>query len=67
MSWQLDRGATLGALMRLEHPRRYVERRYDAGAAISPAQSGEALHGLLALARHQLACQRHLSPFSSII
>ncbi len=26
-------------------------------AQLSPAQSGEALHGLLALARHQLACQ----------
>lgn len=35
-------------------------------AQLSPAQSGEALHGLLALARHQLACQpAFIAGFSS--
>lgn len=53
----LDRGATLGALMRLEHPNASAEAALTMLAQLSPAQSGEALHGLLALARHQLACQ----------
>lgn len=51
----LSRGAALGALIRLEHP------SADAGAALAllatlpAARLGEALHGLIALARHQLA------------
>lgn len=53
----LDRGATLGALMRLEHPNASAEAALTMLAQLSPAQSGEALHGLLALACHQLACQ----------
>ncbi|HFO3841194.1 TPA: DUF5682 family protein [Escherichia coli] len=53
----LDRGATLGALMRLKHPNASAETALTMLAQLSPAQSGEALHGLLALARHQLACQ----------
>ncbi len=53
----LDRGATLGALMRLEHPNASAEAALTMLAQLSPTQSGEALHGLLALARHQLACQ----------
>lgn len=57
MGQALDRGATLGALMRLEHPNASAEAALTMLAQLSPAQSGEALHGLLALARHQLACQ----------
>ena len=53
----LDRGATLGALMRLEHPNASAEAALTMLTQLSPAQSGEALHGLLALARHQLTCQ----------
>ncbi len=53
----LDRGAALGALIRLEHS------AIDANAALAlltqlpPHSLGETLHGMLALARHQLACQ----------
>lgn len=53
----LDRGAALGALMRLEHPNASAEAALTMLAQLSPTQSGEALHGLLALARHQLTCQ----------
>ncbi|MED8960963.1 DUF5682 family protein [Escherichia marmotae] len=53
----LDRGAALGALMRLEHPNASAESALDMLAQLSPTESGEALHGLLALARHQLASQ----------
>ncbi len=53
----LDRGAAHGALMRLEHPNASAEAALTMLAQLSPTQSGEALHGLLALARHQLACQ----------
>lgn len=68
----LDRGAALGALMRLEHSNASAEAALTMLAQLSPAQSGEALHGLLALARHQLACQpafiagfsRHLNQLS---
>lgn len=51
----LSRGAALGALIRLEHS------GADAGSALRlleqlpVSQLGEALHGLIALARHQLA------------
>ncbi|MBA4411763.1 DUF5682 family protein [Escherichia coli] len=62
----LDRGAALGALMRLEHPNASAEAALTMLAQLSPAQSGEALHGLLALARHQLACQpAFIAGFSS--
>ena len=68
----LDRGAALGALMRLEHSNASAEAALTMLTQLSPAQSGEALHGLLALARHQLACQpafiagfsRHLNQLS---
>ena len=43
--------------MRLEHPNASAEAALTMLAQLSPTQSGEALHGLLALARHQLACQ----------
>ncbi|STE85172.1 protein [Escherichia coli] len=45
----LDRGAAHGALMRLEHPNASAEAALTMLAQLSPAQSGEALHGLLAL------------------
>lgn len=62
----LDRGAAHGALMRLEHPNASAEAALTMLAQLSPAQSGEALHGLLALARHQLACQpTFIAGFSS--
>ena len=62
----LDRGAALGALMRLEHPNASAEAALTMLAQLSPAQSGEALQGLLALARHQLACQpTFIAGFSS--
>ncbi|MCN6530993.1 DUF5682 family protein, partial [Escherichia coli] len=62
----LDRGATLGALMRLEHPNASAEAALTMLTQLSPAQSGEALHGLLALARHQLTCQpAFIAGFSS--
>ena len=62
----LDRGAALGALMRLEHPNASAEAALTMLVQLSPAQSGEALHGLLALARHQLACQpAFIAGFSS--
>ncbi len=62
----LDRGASSGALMRLEHPNASAEAALTMLAQLSPAQSGEALHGLLALARHQLACQpAFIAGFSS--
>ena len=62
----LDRGAVLGALMRLEHPNASAEAALTMLAQLSPAQSGEALQGLLALARHQLACQpTFIAGFSS--
>ncbi len=41
----LDRGAALGALMRLEHPNASAEAALTMLAQLSPAQSGEALHG----------------------
>lgn len=40
----LDRGAALGALMRLEHPNASAEAALTMLAQLSPAQSGEALH-----------------------
>lgn len=52
--------------MRLEHPNASAEAALTMLAQLSPAQSGEALHGLLALARHQLACQpAFIAGFSS--
>ena len=52
--------------MRLEHPNASAEAALTMLAQLSPAQSGEALHGLLALARHQLACQpTFIAGFSS--
>ncbi len=63
----LDRGAAHGALMRLDNPANAsAEAALTMLAQLSPAQSGEALHGLLALARHQLACQpTFIAGFSS--
>lgn len=51
----LTRGAALGALIRLEHPAADAERALALLAHLPAAQLGEALHGLIALARHQLA------------
>ncbi|MCS3606381.1 hypothetical protein M2386_001321 [Erwinia rhapontici] len=51
----LSRGAALGALIRLEHPSADAEAALALLAALPPARLGEALHGLIALARHQLA------------
>ncbi len=43
--------------MRLEHPNASAEAARTMLARLSPAHSGEAVHGLLALARLHLACQ----------
>ena len=52
--------------MRLEHPNASAEAALTMLAQLSPAQSGEALQRLLALARHQLACQpAFIAGFSS--
>ncbi len=52
--------------MRLEHSHASAEAALTMLAQLFPAQSGEALHGLLALARHQLACQpAFIAGFSS--
>ena len=54
----LDRGAAHGALMRLEHPNASAEAALTMLAQLSPAQSGEALHGFAGAGPlHQLACQ----------
>lgn len=51
----LSRGAALGALIRLEHPNADAEAALALLAALPASRLGEALHGLIALARHQLA------------
>ncbi|MBZ7402263.1 DUF5682 family protein [Klebsiella grimontii] len=53
----LDRGAALGALMRLEHPAATAETALALLTRLPAQRLGEAVHGMLALARHQLACQ----------
>lgn len=50
----LIRGAALGTLIRLEHPFATEETALALLATCTPLQLGEALQGLIALARHQL-------------
>ncbi|MEQ0232236.1 DUF5682 family protein [Klebsiella sp. CN_Kp116] len=64
----LDRGAALGALIRLEHPAASAETALTLLTQLPPASLGEAAHGLLALARHQLACQpAFITGFSELL
>lgn len=51
----LSRGAALGALIRLEHPDADTQAALALLNDLPPDRLGEALHGLIALARHQLA------------
>ena len=53
--------------MRLEHPNASAEAALTMLAQLSPAQSGEALHGLLALAVINWPVSRYLSPVSAVI
>lgn len=62
----LDRGAVLGALMRLEHPNASAEAALTMLAQLSPAQSGESCTVCRGGHRHQLACQpAFIAGFSS--
>ena len=64
----LDRGAALGALIRLEHPTATAEAALTLLTQLSPQRLGEAVHGMLALARHQLACQpAFIAGFSALL
>ncbi|QGU87672.1 DUF5682 family protein [Erwinia sorbitola] len=51
----LSRGAALGALIRLEHASADAQAAIMLLEGLPAARLGEALHGLIALARHQLA------------
>ena len=50
----LIRGAALGTLIRIEHPTATAESALALLSHCTPLQLGEALQGLMALARHQL-------------
>lgn len=64
----LDRGAALGALLRLEHPAATAEAALTLLAQLPSQRLGEAVHGMLALARHQLACQpAFIAGFSGLL
>ncbi len=64
----LDRGAALGALLRLEHPAATAETALTLLMQLPPQRLGEAAHGMLALARHQLACQpAFIAGFSGLL
>lgn len=64
----LDRGAALGALIRLEHPSVDAQTALQLLAQLPASRLGEALHGILALARHQLACQpAFIAGFSTLL
>ncbi|WP_368748969.1 DUF5682 family protein [Klebsiella aerogenes] len=53
----VDRGAALGALIRLEHPSANAQTALELLAQLPAQRLGETLHGMLALARHHLASQ----------
>lgn len=64
----LDRGAAIGVLLRLEHPAATPQTALAMLSQLSPQQLGEAVHGMLALARHQLACQpAFITGFSGLL
>ncbi|MTH47952.1 DUF5682 family protein [Intestinirhabdus alba] len=64
----LVRGAAFGALIRLEHPTATAQAALALLTQLPPQRLGEALHGMLALARHQLACQpSFIAGFSGLL
>lgn len=64
----IDRGAALGALIRLEHPCASAQTALNLLAQLSAVRLGEMLQGMLALARHQLACQpTFVAGFSALL
>lgn len=64
----LIRGAALGALIRLEHPTATEASALKLLKACPPMQRGEALQGLIALARHQLTAETaFVAGFSQLI